>query len=98
MLLERLVPALFARGHKVLIFSQFTRMLDIIEEWAMTLRHWPICRIDGKIKQEDRREHIRRFNKEAGWNLFLLSTRAGGLGINVRPPPCPLSKTILLVT
>ncbi|CAZ80174.1 unnamed protein product [Tuber melanosporum] len=83
MLLERLVPALFARGHKVLIFSQFTKMLDIIEEWAVTLRHWPVCRIDGGIKQEDRREHIRRFNKDEGWNIFLLSTRAGGLGINL---------------
>ncbi|CUS09085.1 unnamed protein product [Tuber aestivum] len=83
MLLERLVPALFARGHKVLIFSQFTRMLDILEEWAVTLRNWPVCRIDGGIKQEDRREHIRRFNKEEGWNIFLLSTRAGGLGINL---------------
>ncbi|PWW73132.1 hypothetical protein C7212DRAFT_300352 [Tuber magnatum] len=83
MLLERLIPALFAKGHKVLIFSQFTRMLDIIEEWAVTLRHWPICRIDGGMKQEDRREQIRRFNKDEGWNIFLLSTRAGGLGINL---------------
>ncbi|RPA94511.1 hypothetical protein L873DRAFT_1701176 [Choiromyces venosus 120613-1] len=83
MLLERLVPALFAKGHKVLIFSQFTRMLDIIEEWAVALRQWPVCRIDGGVGQQDRREQIRRFNKDDGWNLFLLSTRAGGLGINL---------------
>lgn len=83
MLLERLVPALFARGHKVLIFSQFSKMLDIIEEWASTLRGWQVCRIDGAVSQVDRREQIRRFNHDAGWNLFLLSTRAGGLGINL---------------
>ncbi|RPB11738.1 hypothetical protein P167DRAFT_488859 [Morchella conica CCBAS932] len=83
MLLERLVPALFARGHKVLIFSQFSKMLDIIEEWASTLRRWQVCRIDGAVSQADRREQIRRFNHDAGWNLFLLSTRAGGLGINL---------------
>jgi ATP-dependent DNA helicase len=83
MLLDRLVKALFERGHKVLIFSQFSRMLDIIEEWAETLRGWPVCRIDGAVSQEDRREQIRRFNKDEGWKLFLLSTRAGGLGINV---------------
>ncbi|KAI5839266.1 swi2/snf2-like protein [Morchella snyderi] len=83
MLLDRLVPALFARGHKVLIFSQFSKMLDIIEEWASTLRSWQVCRIDGAVSQTDRREQIRRFNHDAGWNLFLLSTRAGGLGINL---------------
>lgn len=83
MLLERLVPALFERGHKVLIFSQFAKMLDIIEDWASDLRGWPVCRIDGGVSQVDRREQIRRFNKDEGWNLFLLSTRAGGLGINL---------------
>lgn len=83
MLLERLVPALFERGHKVLIFSQFSKQLDIIEDWATILRGWNICRIDGGVSQVDRREQIRRFNKDEGWNLFLLSTRAGGLGINL---------------
>lgn len=83
MLLERLVPVLFERGHKVLIFSQFSKMLDIIEDWASVLRGWQVCRIDGGVSQVDRREQIRKFNKDEGWNLFLLSTRAGGLGINL---------------
>ena len=56
MLLDRLLTELFATGHKVLIFSQFTTQLDIIEDWAVEWRGWPICRIDGHTKQEDRRE------------------------------------------
>ncbi|KAL7273225.1 putative ATPase [Rhizina undulata] len=83
MLLDRLVPALFARGHKVLIFSQFTKTLDIIEDWASLLRGWEVCRIDGKVQQEVRREQIAKFNSDPEWKLFLLSTRAGGLGINL---------------
>ncbi|KAF3917384.1 hypothetical protein ABW21_db0203953 [Orbilia brochopaga] len=83
MLLDRLVPELFKRGHKVLIFSQFKVQLDIIEEWATTLRDWKCCRIDGSVKQEDRRDLIKSFNSDSEYKLFLLSTRAGGLGINL---------------
>ncbi|KAK6537587.1 hypothetical protein TWF694_011767 [Orbilia ellipsospora] len=83
MLLNRLVPELFKRGHKVLIFSQFKVQLDIIQEWAETLRGWKCCRIDGSVKQEDRRELIKSFNSDPDYKLFLLSTRAGGLGINL---------------
>ncbi|TGJ64355.1 hypothetical protein EYR41_010416 [Orbilia oligospora] len=83
MLLDRLVPELFNRGHKVLIFSQFKVQLDIIQEWATTLRGWNCCRIDGSVKQEDRRSLIKSFNSDSDYKLFLLSTRAGGLGINL---------------
>ncbi|KAF3942245.1 hypothetical protein ABW19_dt0202314 [Dactylella cylindrospora] len=83
MLLDRLVPELFKRGHKVLIFSQFKVQLDIIQEWATTLRGWNCCRIDGSVKQEDRRDMIKSFNSDSQYKLFLLSTRAGGLGINL---------------
>ncbi|EWC43505.1 hypothetical protein DRE_07505 [Drechslerella stenobrocha 248] len=83
MLLDRLVPELFARGHKVLIFSQFKVQLDILQEWATTLRGWQCCRIDGSVKQEERRALIKAFNSDAEYKLFLLSTRAGGLGINL---------------
>jgi ATP-dependent DNA helicase len=55
MLLEKLLDELFATGHKVLVFSQFTRQLDIIEDWAVDWKGWNICRIDGTTKQEDRR-------------------------------------------
>ncbi|KAF9099152.1 hypothetical protein BGX23_003745 [Mortierella sp. AD031] len=83
LVLNRLLEGLFARNHKVLIFSQFTTMLDIIEDWAVTFKKWQVCRIDGSIKQDDRRRQIADFNSNPKLKLFLLSTRAGGLGINL---------------
>jgi superfamily II DNA/RNA helicase len=83
LLLERLLPALFSENHKVLIFSQFTTMLDIIEDWATQLHDWQCCRIDGGVSQADRQQQIKLFNTEKEVRLFLLSTRAGGLGINL---------------
>lgn len=84
LLLDRLLPELFKRGHKVLIFSQFSKMLDIIEDYARYLRDWDICRLDGGVSQNDRKLEISKFNQAAtSCNLFLLSTRAGGLGINL---------------
>ena len=87
LLLNRLLDALFARKHKVLIFSQFTRMLDIIEDWATEVKGWDSCRIDGTTSPQDRREQMNRFNSggegKGACRLFLLSTRAGGLGINL---------------
>ena len=83
LLLERLLPALFADDHKVLIFSQFTTMLDIIEDWATQLHEWAVCRIDGAVPQDERQRQIKEFNTEKEVKLFLLSTRAGGLGINL---------------
>ncbi|OLL25321.1 Lymphoid-specific helicase [Neolecta irregularis DAH-3] len=82
-LLDRLLTALLERDHKVLIFSQFTTMLNIIELWAEDLKFWKVCRIDGDIKQEDRRQEIQNFNTDPSIRIFLLSTRAGGLGINL---------------
>jgi ATP-dependent DNA helicase len=82
-MLDRLVPYLFSNGHKVLIFSQFSKQLDILEDWATVLRGWPVCRIDGAVKQEDRSDQIDAFNTQKDHQLFLLSTRAGGLGINL---------------
>lgn len=82
-MLDRLVPYLFAKGHKVILFSQFSKQLDILEEWATTLRGWPVCRIDGAVRAEDRADQIEAFNTEPDHKLFLLSTRAGGQGINL---------------
>ncbi|QRV95940.1 lymphoid-specific helicase [Ceratobasidium sp. AG-Ba] len=87
LLLERMLDALLARGHKVLIFSQFTTMLDVIEDWLVEFKGWEPCRIDGSTLPEDRREQMDRFNKSGHGpddpRIFLLSTRAGGLGINL---------------
>ncbi|PVF96711.1 hypothetical protein CPB86DRAFT_786641 [Serendipita vermifera] len=87
LLLNQLLEELFRRKHKVLVFSQFTTMLDIIEDWAVEFKGWEICRIDGKTSPQERRDEMDRFNE--GGNsptapvLFLLSTRSGGLGINL---------------
>ncbi|KAJ3093898.1 hypothetical protein HK100_006360 [Physocladia obscura] len=83
LMLERLLPELFKRGHKVLIFSQMTRMLDILADWFEFIKKWNFCRIDGNVTIETRREHIHEFNSNPDVRLFLLSTRSGGLGINL---------------
>lgn len=83
LLLDRLLPALFKKNHKVLIFSQFKLQLDILEDYCRELRGWKICRIDGGVAQDDRRAEIEAFNTDPDINIFLLSTRAGGQGINL---------------
>ncbi|KAI1150638.1 SNF2 family N-terminal domain-containing protein [Nemania diffusa] len=83
LLLDRLLPALFTRGHKVLIFSQFKIQLDILHDYCSELRGWNVCRIDGSVSQENRRQQIKDFNEDPEHRVFLLSTRAGGQGINL---------------
>ncbi|ROW16601.1 hypothetical protein VPNG_01440 [Cytospora leucostoma] len=83
LLLDRLLPALFERGHKVLIFSQFTTQIDILWDYCAELRGWQTCRISGSVSQKDREEQIEEFNSNSECKLFLLTTRAGGQGINL---------------
>ncbi|OJJ63700.1 hypothetical protein ASPSYDRAFT_255812 [Aspergillus sydowii CBS 593.65] len=83
LLLDRLIPSLLKKGHKILIFSQFKTQLDILQDWATYLRSWNCCRIDGAISQTDRQAQIKAFNTDKDYKLFLLSTRAGGQGINL---------------
>ena len=82
-LLDRLLKRLKENGSRVLIFSQMTRLLDILEDYCMYRGH-QYCRIDGNTSGDDRDEYIDSFNKEGSEKfIFLLSTRAGGLGINL---------------
>ncbi|CAH0562488.1 unnamed protein product [Brassicogethes aeneus] len=82
-LLDKLLIRLKETGHRVLIFSQMVRMLDILSEY-LQLRHFPFQRLDGGIKGELRRQALDHFNAEGSQDFcFLLSTRAGGLGINL---------------
>jgi ATP-dependent DNA helicase len=83
LLLDRLLPALFSKGHKVLIFSQMTSMLDIICDWLEFDKKVTFCRIDGNVSLSDRQSQIEDFNTNPNTKVFLLSTRAGGLGINL---------------
>ncbi|KAG8145171.1 hypothetical protein E2320_013542, partial [Naja naja] len=82
-LLDKLLSRLRARGNRVLIFSQMVRMLDILAEY-LTIKHYPFQRLDGSIKGEIRKQALDHFNAEGSEDFcFLLSTRAGGLGINL---------------
>ncbi|KAI4649933.1 uncharacterized protein J4E79_009781 [Alternaria viburni] len=86
LLLDALLPELIRRGHKVLIFSQFTTTLDLLGHY-LDLRSWNYARIDGSVAQTDRQEQILAFNKPSttkeAADIFILSTRAGGQGINL---------------
>lgn len=94
-LMDRMLQRLHKDGHQVLIFSQMTRVLNILEDY-LNFRSWKYCRIDGSTNIDDRQNAMDVFNAEktSGSNgsrnmrddryfVFMLSTRAGGLGINL---------------
>lgn len=81
---DKLMKRLKERGSRVLIFTQMTRVLDILEDY-MHMRGYNYCRIDGNTEYSDRESSIEEFNQEGSEKFcFLLSTRAGGLGINLQ--------------
>lgn len=83
-LLDKLLKKMFERGHRVLLFSQMTRMLDILEDYYIS-KGYKYCRIDGNTTYEEREDRIADYNREGSDKfIFLLSTRAGGLGINLQ--------------
>ncbi len=81
-LLDKLLPKLRSEGHKVLIFSQFIMMLDMLAEYCR-LRGYQHETLDGRILGNERQKAIDRFNVDKDSFVFLLSTRAGGVGINL---------------
>lgn len=82
-LIDKLLPKLKAGGHKVLIFSQMVRVLDILEDY-LVWKGYIHERLDGRIRGNDRQAAIDRFSKpDSDRFVFLLCTRAGGLGINL---------------
>ncbi|CAC5377006.1 HELLS [Mytilus coruscus] len=81
-LLDRMLNHLKKAGHKVLIFSQMTKMLDILTDYCY-LRKYSYCRLDGGYSLDERKEQMDAFNSDKEMFIFLLSTRAGGLGINL---------------
>uniref|UniRef100_A0A8C4YR18 Chromodomain helicase DNA binding protein 5 n=1 Tax=Gopherus evgoodei TaxID=1825980 RepID=A0A8C4YR18_9SAUR len=83
MLLQKMLKKLRDGGHRVLIFSQMTKMLDLLEDF-LEYEGYKYERIDGGITGGLRQEAIDRFNAPGAQQFcFLLSTRAGGLGINL---------------
>ena len=94
-LLDRMLERLHKDGHQVLIFSQMTKVLSIMEDY-LNFRKWKYCRIDGSTNIDERQKQMDQFNAEKTGGVdgkrntaddrhfvFLLSTRAGGLGINL---------------
>jgi chromodomain-helicase-DNA-binding protein 4 len=81
--LRLLLPQLKARGHRVLLFSQFVIALDIIEDYLKG-EGIKFLRLDGSTQQRTRQEGIDEFNREGSdVFLYMLTTRAGGAGINL---------------
>eukprot|EP00736_Rhodelphis_marinus_P006316 Rmarinus@m.22515 len=82
-LLDKLLPKLKEQGHRVLIFSQMVRVLDILEDY-LHYRQWTYERIDGRVRGTDRQAAIDRYSRpDSDRFVFLLCTKAGGLGINL---------------
>ena len=81
---DKLLKKLKERGSRVLIFTQMTRILDILEDY-MVMRGFKYCRLDGNTDYETREAMIEEFNRKGSEKFcFILSTRAGGLGINLQ--------------
>ena len=80
--MDELLPKLKAEGHRALIFSQFTMILDIIERF-LSIRKHGYCRLDGSTAVDERQDLINDFNNDSDIFIFLLSTKAGGVGINL---------------
>ncbi|XP_037014775.2 chromodomain-helicase-DNA-binding protein 1-like isoform X1 [Artibeus jamaicensis] len=80
-LLDKLLAHLYSRGHRVLLFSQMTQMLDILQDY-MDYRGYSYERVDGSVRGEERYLAIKNFVQQPIF-IFLLSTRAGGVGMNL---------------
>lgn len=83
-LLDRMLPKLQQTGHRVLIFFQMTQVMSIMEDF-LNYKGFSYLRLDGSTKADDRSELLKLFNApDSPYFVFLLSTRAGGLGLNLQ--------------
>ncbi|KAL1923704.1 uncharacterized protein VTP21DRAFT_8684 [Calcarisporiella thermophila] len=83
-LLDRILPKLKITGHRVLIFFQMTQIMNIMEDY-LNWKGMRYLRLDGSTKAEDRSSLLKLFNDPGSdYFVFLLSTRAGGLGLNLQ--------------
>ncbi|KAH8120417.1 SNF2 family N-terminal domain-containing protein [Phellopilus nigrolimitatus] len=80
--LDALLHELKAGDHRVLVYFQMTKMMDLMEEYLI-YRQYKYLRLDGRSKLEDRRDTVIDWQTKPDFFVFLLSTRAGGLGINL---------------
>ncbi|KAL3626242.1 putative ATP-dependent DNA helicase chr12 [Castilleja foliolosa] len=83
-LLDRLLPKLHRAGHRCLIFSQMTKLMTILGDY-LAFKGFKFLRLDGSTNTGDRGELLKQFNApDSPYFIFLLSTRAGGLGLNLQ--------------
>jgi len=83
-LLDRIFPKMKRSGHRILLFCQMTQLMTILEDF-LSWRGYKYLRLDGTTKSEERGEMLSQFNaKGSEYFIFLLSTRAGGLGLNLQ--------------
>lgn len=83
-LLDRVLPKFKATNHRVLIFFQMTQIMDIMEDFLL-VHGFKYLRLDGGTKADERSDLLRKFNApDSPYFAFLLSTRAGGLGLNLQ--------------
>ena len=83
-LLDRLLPKLINSGHKVLIFSQFVQLINLLMIF-LQIRNIPALKLDGTMDQTDRNINLKKFaHDDCPERVFLLSTRAGGTGLNLQ--------------
>lgn len=80
--LANLLRELKAGGHRVLIFTQMNRMLDILESF-LSLHGYPYLRLDGTTPPENRQRLVSRFNGDSRVFVMILTTRSGGVGLNL---------------
>jgi len=82
-LLDRMLPKLKAAGHRVLMFTQMTQVMTILEDY-FAYRGYATLRLDGSTPADEREKRMYKFNApDSPYFIFLLSTRAGGLGLNL---------------
>ena len=82
-LLDRILPKFKRSGHRVLMFFQMTQIMNIMEDFLL-YRGYKYLRLDGSTKADDRTSLLQDFNSDPELFVFILSTRAGGLGLNLQ--------------
>ncbi|OII73738.1 SWI SNF2 family ATPase [Cryptosporidium ubiquitum] len=81
-ILSRILHKLFNEGHRCIIFTQMSKMLDVLESF-INYRGYNYLRLDGSTKVDDRQKLVNRFNRDQRIYLFISSTRSGGVGLNL---------------
>lgn len=80
---KALLPMWKKNGHKTLLFSQSVQMLDILEKFVQHVGDLKYLRMDGKTPVKERQQLVDRFNNDPELDVFLLTTKVGGLGVNL---------------